>query len=92
MDKIKLVYDASDNGNCRVYYRRVTPATLGARRKLYCLQLDDVRNNIFTLLTCTEDGEPECNVASISNYIIPKAEGDESIDREVNQFLNGDFR
>ena len=87
---IKLIYDSSDNGNCRVYYRAATPITPGGRKGLYCMQIEDYRQKTFTLLTCSQDGEPECYAGA--NYIIPKAEGDEPIDRELNQFLNHDFR
>ena len=46
---MRLTYQETDNGNCRVYYKE--------GRKLRCFQED--RRDKFTLYICSSDGEPE---------------------------------
>ena len=76
---INLKYHSADNGNCRVYYK-------SERGTLCCWQL--VTRGHFELLACSRDGEPECAIRSDAVVKTEPPKGDESIERELREFLN----
>ena len=74
------VYHSTDNGNCRINYKR--------GRQLYVLQLYDNRGDVpeFKFYSCTDDGEPshECD---LSYFRIDLPMGNQNIDCEAREFL-----
>lgn len=78
-----LKYHSTNNGHCIVYYRDEDKTN----RTIYGMQLETTRPQIkFNLLVCSRDGEPS-HIVPMDNYIIPMSKGDQSTDKELNQFL-----
>ena len=78
-----LQYHSTNNGHCIVYYKD----TDKLNRTLYGMQLETKRPAIkFNLLVCSKDGEPSHRVP-LENYSVPPSGGDQSTDRELNEFL-----
>jgi len=73
-----IKYVRTHNGFARVYYRH--------ERKLYCFQLASVQTGEFEFAICSRDGEPSHRV-KILDEEIPLSKGNESTDRELNEWL-----
>ena len=79
-----LKYHSTNNGHCIVYY---TDENRTMNRTLYGMQLETTRPAIkFNLLVCSKDGEPSHRVP-LENYNVPMSGGDQSTDKELNEFL-----
>lgn len=76
-EKIKLKYEQTDNGYCRIYYRQ--------QKSIFCFQLAS-RDN-FEMLICSRDGEPSHPV-DMTRYVIDRLPPlDEKIAHDFVQFL-----
>lgn len=78
--QLSLTYRSSDNGHCCVYYT-------GQNGGLYCYQL--VHAGKFQLLTCSRDGEPEAPVQPDWPVWAALPQGDERIDLDLRDWLQG---
>ncbi|MBY3433858.1 hypothetical protein HFN89_06815 [Rhizobium laguerreae] len=76
MPQIELTLNQVDNDNCRVYF--TSPG-----ERLYCFQL--VKRGAFTMLECTDEGEPLCQV-DMSRFDAPFVQGEESRIRIAHEF------
>lgn len=72
-----IVFDAEDNGFCRVYYR-----TKG--RLLYCWQEESAGR--FVYYRCSRDGEPSHEVEPPA--YTPRPPGETAIGRDLIAFLD----
>jgi hypothetical protein len=76
-----LKFVAEDNGNCRVYYRRMED------RALFCFQLD--RDAHFEFYRCSKDGEPSHEVLPPLRSSLTPCPGETSTGREFNAWMEG---
>lgn len=78
--KVLYKYHSTDNGNCRVYYKR--------GKGLYCAQPDG-SGLCYEMLSCTKDGEPSYPVVIDWNTVEIPVGRQYSTNRELRMFMFG---